>query len=183
VNISAVAAPRVHALALLQIHHDRGAYRSGDHPRQIAALILAIERRFARTDFARFGDSAIAGGRHLRFDFTGNKLVADARGERLGGEIYMGVDHAGNRRDGFFDSVRAIRAMHAANSETFDLFVGRAFGNVLRVHGRAQQAGAGYSDALIGRPEITSSISPYSTACAADMKLSRSVSFSIFLEF
>ena len=72
--------------------------------------------------------------------------------------------------------------MHAANSEPFDVLDCQAFEDVLRVRGRAQHGG-GYSDALIGRPEITSSISPYSTACAADMKLSRSVSFSIFLTF
>src|ERR1700691_2142000 len=59
-------------------------------------------------------------------------------GQRLGGEIYVSVDDAGNRCDGLFNRVGAIRAVHAANSEALDLFDWRAFENVLRVHGRAR---------------------------------------------
>jgi hypothetical protein len=50
----------------------------------------------------------------------------------------MGVDDAGDGRDGVFDGARAIRAMHPANSEPFDLFVSSAFEVILCVHGRAQ---------------------------------------------
>jgi hypothetical protein len=48
----------------------------------------------------------------------------------------VSVNDAGDRRYRFFDRGGAVRAMHAANSEPFDLFGGRAFENVLRVHGQ-----------------------------------------------
>jgi hypothetical protein len=51
-------------------------------------------------------------------------------------KFYVSVNDAGDRRYRFFDRGGAVRAMHAANSEPFDPFGGRAFENVLRVHGQ-----------------------------------------------
>jgi len=126
--------PRRVGFARLQIHHERGADRAHEYPIQVAAHVLAIERTLAGADRVGLGARAIAGSGDLCLDLAGSQFVVHSRGEGFGGEVDMRLDDSGERRDRVFNRGRAIRAVHPADSEPLEVFLGLVFVFVERFH-------------------------------------------------
>ena len=146
-----------------------------ERPRNLKMLLDLWVRLAARLREARMAHADLQHGNVLLVPVSGNSLAL-----RLIDYDGMYVPPLAGIRSGELGHP-AYQHPQRLREETYNGEVDRF--SHLAIYTSVRCLSAGQSEALIGRPEITSSISPYSTACAADMKLSRSVSFSTFLAF